>query len=155
MDGLKHRRPDLGSGTGSFSGSFRGVTFSWSEGPRNFPPAIMAQFVRNLAEKAPVLINGERSVSLPERVNSMTGRPRRPEEDAGCGNPRGLRELGRGWPEGVRTWRQMCGSSAWPSTLLACSLGSQCTLAIVDCGGRDAGGCVLAAITLLRRIRLC
>lgn len=54
----------------------------------------MAQFVRNLAEKAPVLVNGECGVSVPEWVNSMTGRPRRPEEDAGCGNPRGLRELG-------------------------------------------------------------
>jgi hypothetical protein len=28
----------------------------------------MAQFVRNLAEKAPALVNGERGVSLPRRA---------------------------------------------------------------------------------------
>ncbi|XP_054448315.1 ATP synthase subunit g, mitochondrial isoform X1 [Pteronotus mesoamericanus] len=64
------RRPDLGRGMGSFGGSFRGVTFSWPVVPQNFHTATMAQFVRNLAEKAPVLVNAPlvvefSSLSLP------------------------------------------------------------------------------------------
>ena len=37
----------------------------------------MAQFVRNLAEKAPALVNGERGVSQPARVAGEASEGRR------------------------------------------------------------------------------
>ena len=46
----------------------------------------MAQFVRNLAEKAPALVNGERGVSQPARVAWRAGRPARARgEDCAAG----------------------------------------------------------------------
>ena len=45
--------------------SFQGVTFSWPAGPQNFHPVTMAQFVRSLAEKAPVLVNAAVTHSKP------------------------------------------------------------------------------------------
>ena len=41
------------------------MTFSWLAGQQNFHPATMAQFVRNLAEKAPVLVNAAVTYSKP------------------------------------------------------------------------------------------
>lgn len=57
---------------------------------RTFTPRTMAQFVRNLAEKAPVLVNGERGVKPADWGTRARGAGERPArawgEDAGCGH---------------------------------------------------------------------
>lgn len=78
---------ERGPATGPSGG---GVTFSGGPGRRTFQLGTMAQFVRNLAEKAPALVNGERGGGLPGRAGLRGRRGRwcleRPAE-AGEGRP--------------------------------------------------------------------
>lgn len=104
---------------GSYGGSFRGVTFTGRRGRRIFQPGTMAQFVRNLAEKAPALVNGEPGGGLPGR-GGLRGRRGQwyleaPQEPGRDGRVGGGREQG-----------PVCDSSlafppAWPAAWVLCT----------------------------------